>query len=741
MPNDACPTPETLQSFNAGTLADDSFEAVATHLETCAACLRVLQNSSVTDDPLMAALHSPVAEDTFALEPQCQNHLPTTFVELCNSPEFTLDPAANASSTPERLQTTVAETAPAPTGKPVEAAGEDSASVPPTEAYASGPAGKPADRVLPRIPKYHLVRWLGGGGMGDVFEAVNVLGRRIALKVVRPDRTDAEFNNRFRREAATLHDLNHPNVIRIYEYDEPGGTPFFTMRLLTGGTLADCIADYQSDRRKAVALVATVAEAVGYLHRRGILHRDLKPMNIMFDEGNQPCVTDFGLTKSVKVPDVTTAVAGPTVKCADAGTARADDPAGQLALTVHGRVMGTVLYMAPEQVQGEHERVGPQVDVWALGTILYELLAGNRPFDGKESQEVRQKILTAQPQSLASVRPRLSRDLKTIVETCLEKDPKDRYATAAELADDLGRWQRGEPILARPAGLMRKSLRLVRRHRLAAGAIVLALFAIAAVLVRSHFTDPDRPMKAAQKKVHDGKTVEFIGEKGAPAWFRVRAGDEKTKAVADRDGDFTVDSLALALIELLPDTKRDHFQFTASVRHNEGFGESSVGIYFGHAQQFTGGDWQHTFCELSFADCGLLANARPDPNSPVHEKRSKVILQLRHFSEGLATQVRNYKTPSGLGKFFTSPQGPAECPWRKLTVDISPTLWRVKWEDEDWLQVWRADVGNRIDSLLSISTDQLDDFHPDFGPRGGIGLYVFRGSASFRFVNVAPLDE
>jgi len=317
----------------------------------------------------------------------------------------------------------------------------------------------PATAPLPAVPHagetigyfgdYVLLDEIARGSAGVVFRARQTsLNRVVALKMLRdrPLLTSDADTKRFRAEAEAAASLDHPHIVPIYEVGAHEGQAYFSMKLVEGGTLHFRAAEFQRDPRKAAALMATVARAVHHAHQHGILHRDLKPGNILLDAAGTPLVTDFGLARKIGLDST---------------------------LTMSGQIMGTPHYMAPEQARGENRALTPAADIYSLGAMLYELLAGRRAFDGEDFIALLKQVAEAAPPPLRSVKPSLDRDLETVVMKCLEKAPAARYATAAELADDLDRWRRGEPVRARPAGAVRRTFKWMRRHR--AGAALWAL--------------------------------------------------------------------------------------------------------------------------------------------------------------------------------------------------------------------------------------------------------------------------
>jgi WD40 repeat protein len=307
--------------------------------------------------------------------------------------------------------------------------------------------------VTPVIAGYEILGLLGRGGMGAVYKARDTrLNRIVALKTIIGGAFAAPSEReRFGREAAAIAHLDHPNVVPVYEVGEASGVPYFSMKYYAGGSLAEHEREPSSEPRTVARLVESTARAIHHAHQRGVLHRDLKPSNVLLDEDGQPHVADFGLAKRFD-PGV-----GPT----DASS-----------------IAGTPAYMAPEQATGRGE-LTTKTDVYGLGVILYELLGGAPPFDGDSPFSVLQKLQEEAPPRLTARHPRTPRDLETIAFKCLEKDPRRRYESAQELADDLARWQSGRPIVARPDLAWEWAWRGVRRHPVITGFAVLSVAVVA----------------------------------------------------------------------------------------------------------------------------------------------------------------------------------------------------------------------------------------------------------------------
>lgn len=319
-----------------------------------------------------------------------------------------------------------------------------------------------------RLGDVTIVRLVGEGGMGRVYEGLQGMPcRTVAVKMIRPGVLSPAAARRFEHEAQILGRLTHPGIARIYSVGmQPlaGGTvPYFVMEYVEE---ARSITDFATARdlgtRDRVTLFREACRAVAHGHQKGVIHRDLKPGNILVDAAGHPKVIDFGVARSTDV-----------------------DVARTTMLTDVGQLVGTLQYMSPEQFDGEVDEIDVRADVYALGVVLYELLAGRPPYDiaKRPVYEAARIVHDTEPRSLATVNPKLRGDVATIVAKCLEKERGRRYSSAAELEGDLGRYLRGEPITASPPGLVDGLLRLARRHRLAAAAGAASLTALVAAVI------------------------------------------------------------------------------------------------------------------------------------------------------------------------------------------------------------------------------------------------------------------
>jgi serine/threonine protein kinase len=317
------------------------------------------------------------------------------------------------------------------------------------------------------LGNYKILEQIGCGGMGVIYRARQRHSRRIvAVKRVLSYRADShKALERFRREAQAVASLDHPNILPIYEVSESeDGLPFFSMKFAEKGSLRENVASLRGEPRKCVQLMAKVARAVEYAHSRGVLHRDLKPGNILLDDRGEPLVSDFGLAKLL-----------------DANN----------DLTRSLTTFGTAGFIAPEQAGGAAADFTAAADVYSLGAVLFNLLAGRAPFLGSNPVSVIRQASETQAPKLRSLAPLLDRDLETICARCLERNPKARYQSAEGLAADLERWLDGRPIVARPVSPPTRIWRWSRRNPKLVGAATagLLLGAAAVWLFRGELAD------------------------------------------------------------------------------------------------------------------------------------------------------------------------------------------------------------------------------------------------------------
>ena len=292
------------------------------------------------------------------------------------------------------------------------------------------PATARAAKILGELGDYELLEEVGRGGQGVVFRArQKSLNRIVALKVIGLGQWATKAHlKRFRLEAEAAASLDHPCIVPIYEVGERDGQCYFSMKFVEGGQLDEVVKDAPMSIRQAVELIAKVARTVHYAHEHGILHRDIKPGNILLDAKGEPHLTDFGLARLVE---------------------------SESTVTRTLEVLGTPSYMAPEQAAGNNAGPTSATDVYGLGAVLYQLLTSHPPFAGGTTYETIKLLLETEPRPPRLWNPKVDRDLSTICLKCLEKDPQRRYSSALALAEDLERWLKHEPIQARRTGVVR----------------------------------------------------------------------------------------------------------------------------------------------------------------------------------------------------------------------------------------------------------------------------------------------
>jgi WD40 repeat protein/serine/threonine protein kinase len=431
---DRCPPIVTLERLLAETLASDEQAFIETHIERCKRCQVTLQNMTLAgEEPSRAGL-APAQNQSAGGHESVRAEAFFARLKLIK-PTTSLDGGKQAGPAEDQI------------GEPF------------------------------RVDGYEILGELGRGAAGVVYRARHYkLNRLVALKViVAGPQLSPEARRRFLVEAHTIARLQHPNIVQIHDIGEQTDRPFLSLELVEGGSLADWMAGKSKPANDAARIIGTLADAVEYAHRQGIVHRDLKPGNVLFSVASDPRmkrelkITDFGIAKVL-----------PQAGIADA------------RMTQTGEMLGTPAYMAPEQIRGELDEICPATDVYALGVILYELLTGRPPFQGATPLDTLMQTAHQDPLPISLLVRGSPRDLNTICLKCLEKEPGKRYATAAELSADIGRFLNNEPILARPLSRIGRAVRWTQRHRgvaasLAGVALSLILLAVVSLAAMAHF--------------------------------------------------------------------------------------------------------------------------------------------------------------------------------------------------------------------------------------------------------------
>jgi WD40 repeat protein/serine/threonine protein kinase len=341
--------------------------------------------------------------------------------------------------------------------------------------------------VPPCVPGYEILDEVGRGGMGVVYRAREMaLKRLVALKIILSGaHASAKERQRFRAEAEAVARLQHPNIVQIYQVGEHLGLPYLALEFCGGGTLASKLRGRRLEPRQAATLVQTLAQAMHAAHERNVIHRDLKPDNILISHIGSDANTYWPVSPN------STQIPGPgLLRITDFGLAKILD---ESRLTSSGAVLGTPSYMAPEQARGGSEQIGPATDIYALGVLLYEMLTGRPPFHAPTGIDTLMQVIGQEPAPPRKLFAHIPRDLELICLKCLHKDPAGRYASAADLAEDLRRFLGGETVHARPESWLDQTRRLLGPHK-SRGIIVALLVTIIGLLllVRHHAREADR---------------------------------------------------------------------------------------------------------------------------------------------------------------------------------------------------------------------------------------------------------
>ncbi len=428
MRNDACLTDEELAAFHLGEFPEPILDAIRKHQESCPSCERRAQQFDDQTDAVLATLRRSASKiKTTAGTSVWDPHLTTGFVG--NQENLADRPSQER---PEWSRN----------GTPVDR----------------------TDRPPPRLPDYEVGEFLlGKGGMGVVYKARHLkLNRIVALKMMAGN--SSKYSAIFQIEAKAVAQLQHPNIVQIFEIGDHEGQPFLALEFVDGGSLEAKIAGKPQPPRRAAETLHTLALAADYAHRQGIVHCDLKPSNILITPDGVLKLTDFGVAK----------------------WGESNDHWQQ-----DGNIIGTPRYMAPEQASGRNNHVGPATDIYSLGVILYEMLTGRTPHHSANSFETLTLVCEQEPVPPRKLQPRLPRDLETIVLKCLRKEPAKRYSDAKALAEDLERFLAGKPILARPIGLAERSLKWAKRHQMVSSLLLVTtlwLTVTGLILWRYHTT-------------------------------------------------------------------------------------------------------------------------------------------------------------------------------------------------------------------------------------------------------------
>lgn len=533
-----------------------------------------------------------------------------------------------------------------------------------------------------QIEDYELLGEIARGGMGVVYRAKQRLPSRVvALKMILPVHINSGGAvQRFRAEAETAASLDHEAILPIYAVGEHDGAPFYTMKLAEGGTLAARLGDYEDDPRKAAALIAKLARGVAFAHEHGILHRDLKPANVLFDSAGRAYVSDFGLAKCLQ---------------------REGDLTQTLA------ILGTPFYMAPEQAR-DSKAVTAAADVYGLGAILFHLLEGRPPVEGKTPMEVLHRASSETPRLTKRSVPR---DLQTICLKCLEKETGARYASAAELADDLERFCADQPIRARPIGLTNRSWRWMRRNPVMA-ALAICSLALLIVLLAQLPRGEKKPMRNPQAQALYTKATELMRQPAAePATL------EEAQHLFERsivlDSKFApahallsrVHSLLYAYFspeEIHKQRAKSEAEAALRLDPKDGYAHLAMGTYLSRVDR----NYHPALKEFDLAQAAM-------PNDPyVYHGRAHALMRRGKYKEAIADYERateldptNWNMFDALGNAYLAMRmfSAAEHAKKRSFELVDTKLILARWIEEEswgWAYYYLTGSFDKIDDLL-----------------------------------------
>ena len=575
---------------------------------------------------------------------------------------------------------------------------------------------------------YDLLGELGRGGMGVVYRArQKKADRMVALKVMRDhERVSEEEKERFTVEVRALARVSHPNIVGIYEVGEEEGCPFFTMEYVDGKPLSHRDRQEPMSAADAALLIERIAGAVHAAHSVGVLHRDIKPGNVLIDSEGNPKLTDFGLAKHL------------------------DQDSG---LTIEGSALGTPSFMSPEQAGGELEKVTATADVYSLGATLYDLQTGQPPFRGETAGGTLAKVLKEDVIPPSKIRPGLSPELEAVCLKCLEKNPARRYATALELAEDLQRWRKGEATRVRPWSWRRRMWRRTRRHWKPIMAIAAMALMVIAFVYTFIITDPEyrdrQAMLAVDRAIEKGERVELVGPIGPPKWLR-KVVDIEAEVSSDPNTVFQVKTNRAALIQLAPSAHHDSYRIRCELRtRSSTAADSSSGIYFAHNLGENNSD--------GYVERFVVFHHKRNLGDT---KREKDLVKVQDFLLEFEEGVVDVNSGPSLGNHeYTIDLMLMQEPWRTLELEVTPKYIRAYWFDGDenrklvgrWNQPRNSTDPVSTEIFERISKRHHDDLDRrkkqnmvrrlEYAPRKSFGIFVRGAVVDFRNVTFEPIAD
>jgi serine/threonine protein kinase len=577
---------------------------------------------------------------------------------------------------------------------------------------------------LPHAPAgYDLLDRLGVGGMGAVYLAREQAAERlVAMKFLhQPASPDAL--DRFLIELRVLARLEHPNIVRVLASDFLRADPYFTMEHMSGGSLSRSLdATTPIPVADAVQFIRTVADAITAAHAQGVIHRDLKPSNILLAADGTPKVSDFGLAKRLDTND---------------------------QLTVPSGALGTPSYMPPEQISRKNGEIGAWSDVYGLGATLYHLLTGRAPFIGESAEEVVMQVLADPPTRLRGLRSDIPAALEGIVLKCLEKDPKDRYQTIAELAADLDRFTAGQRPVAPPLTRWRRAKQWAKRNRntIAVATVATVMFLAGALALGGVYwpkpkvlTDADR-LAEIEKELDAGGVVELIGKNGRPRWHRWAVGEASLTESETKDGTVALQARGLTFLELLPDPRRNHYRVTFILRHLHADPlDAFTGGYVGGAAAVPAGNAVYPAVLAEFRESYSLNELQNPKLLAAHAVQLMTVTAVTRVGQGVTLENTRGR---GNRKFVPPGIETKPPPWRVITFDVTPEAVELFWSAEGEPPVSVARITTeRIAADRREARDETAGTPmpvPEWAPRRPLGIWSYGSVVSIKSVTIQPL--
>lgn len=588
----------------------------------------------------------------------------------------------------------------------------------------------PTVKPFPVVSRYQILDRLGEGGAGEVFLARQIAtSRDVAIKVLNSPRTSDR--QRFDREALHLGKLNHPAIVNVHEVGDSDRGPYICMELMPGGSLAGRLKEEGPlPEKEAARLMELIARGLAVVHDADILHRDLKPGNILLDKQGLPKIADFGLAKSTVI-----------------------DAAHSLDGITQPGIMGTPAYMALEQAEARHGDVNKLTDVYGLGAILYHMLTGKPPHGGKTAWDIINKVLKERPRDPSALRPGLDATLEAICLKCLEKQPENRYQSALEFADDLARWQHGDSTIARPASRTQKLVRWLGRQKRVAAVAVLVIAAAVTINLAGMWLKPraevaaaEDPVEAERKKIlaeiETLAPVVLIGETGRPRYHEKTDETIVFRTSTYGDDPCTIESVGNLAISLLgKDDVPSSFRFQADVRHEDIISDGSkVGLFFG--------SWEEKISQATLQEYTqyISFNDFPDPRlTAIKQFQNTTRYQSQIAKKNLGEL--SWSNPINHSQMkINSPPAATARPFRHFDITVqNERVYVAGGASDPAFGPEKPTTFKSIKDRYLLNSLEAANTLKNSSPRqvceGRLGIMVSKGIGSFKNVTIQKLNQ